>query len=530
MDETSTTPPSLRDFAIAVAFALPFLMPMAWIPAGRGASAMLLAGETLLNGASPYDPPWFFHDPGAALIAAIVRFFAPADLGAWSAIWALWQCATAASLALLARRIAGPFAAAAAALIYGASLAAFGFEALGRPETLAAWPLAAALSNLFREGRKPQFGVGLALGVASLFCLAAAGAMLAVVVYHFVKKRDGGVAVRWGGYELLGLLIPWLAAAAIGVAGGWWGSYVSTRLFVWPLMLPGSLAGRLSGVGLVPVSGVMAFGLVAALVIARSRRAAAPYALAAAVAALWVFSAMRSVISPGAELLALGPASLCAGLAIQAVVRFVRSRGGASRWWAVAVIAGALSASPIPEAVRQLRFVPEYLQGVDEVRYQGRFFDARTGFDSAVVLDLAHWLTSNAAPDDEVLVYGNEPGLNLWSRRRPACGFGSILPAVAERIGADAGLDACLRLQSPAVIVMQRDWRNWSAGTGLRSRVKTAPQSAVRDALARDYRHAQKLMGFDLYVRADRRPKAAPLATIFELNTRPAPQPSSSEN
>ena len=507
-------------FAVCLA-CLVILGPAAVTLPGRDQAAYALGGKAILEGGGPYRDVFDVHDPGVQLFNVIGSSFKTWKWETPGVLTLAWQLLTALMLFLFCEeRLKSRLAGIIAAVVYSVSITSLGFEGQGQPETFVALPLVLALFAWTRENRSrgSRFAGGLCVGAATLFSLNAFWAFAGYVVYRAVLKRAEKEAgrVRYGTYELLGFLAVIGACAALATAEGWLVPYFKLR-FVFAPAYESSLRGghtifrhlldMARGLARPVEPPVVAAGLALAAVGAWRRWIdRGPAALLIATTISLVFSfALRTVALPHQGALYWGAGMPLLGYAVSGATGRLKQRFG-SRMSGGAVsalvVVAVIAASPVSSAITKMNDLGAWLAGEDIVTFNGRFADAGSGFDAAEVRKAAAWIEANTAASDGIVVYGNEPGLFLFSGRRAACGLTNILPVAAIRpAGAEKPWLECVSAEQPKAIAVIEDARTWTRGYEIQGAHRTTVDPWTRKILKEDYVLKKKAGAIDLYLR-----------------------------
>ncbi len=511
----AVTDPALALVALATAL---LVFGFAFAPPTREAALAGLEGLSILGGLRESSAGILEGRIGASIFAGASLIFGserPADTLA--AAFALWHWMTALFVFLVARKTSR-LGAVLASIVYVAAIAADGTRTVFSPMGLVGLPLLFAFEFAASEGRRARVGFGIFFGAALLFSWEAIAILAAYAFdqHRRNRERPSRDRNRFGAYEVAGILVALGAAAIVTGLGGRPIDFLarliparSTFAFGLAFGLPTFAAS--SARFLAAAAGWVALGTRDATE-ASGRRLAC-----GSVIALWLISWTNAPNANDAHLPLVVVGALAVAGVFEAASRLpVFARFGACSWAALAL--GILAASPLPHAIRAIGFVGPYLGGEDEVAFHGRFFDHATGFDAALTVDAAHWIAGNTQEHDAIAVWGSEPSLFLYTGGPALCGFTTIVPILAGRDGARERFAKCLRDDPPKVIAVVRDPRHWTGGfAGARAFGVVWPE-ALRVAIRANYRRAQRVGGFDLYLRNDLTANHVPLATIYELN------------
>lgn len=490
------------------------LLPFAFAPLTREASLAAIDGLDIVRGEPGVANAVSSGEVGASLFAAAVSLVdveQPAQ--ALAAAFALWHWITAFFLYLVAKKSLA-YGGMTAAIVYAATIAVGGTRTVFSPISLAALPIVLALAFAMEERRRARIAFGVFIGVGIAF---ARETVLVVAAYAYDQfcrnaERETRKRNRFGAWELAGVFAGLFAVAAL--AGR------ATDI----VEVLRSILATHSRYAFDPVARWMDSALMLAAAVSwfalgtkDSAEASHRRLVAGSTILLWLASCLHPAGDAAAHLPLAGVGALAVAGAYAAMVRTQPFSRAAPRSAAI-LCSGILLASPLPGAVRAVDFIAPYLRGEDVVTFHGRFFEHDTGFDAAVTVDAAHWIAGNTDGGDAVAIWGSEPGIILHSGRTAMCGFTTIVPLLEGRVDELDRFEKCLKYDRPKVIAVVRNPRHWSGGFPVSDGHGISQPESLRAALRTDYNLAQRLGGFDLFLRNDLKAVHVPLATIFELN------------
>lgn len=509
----------------AALLALVLLAPTLEFPYGRDQATFAWVGHTISRGGMPYRDAWEVKPPGIYLAYAAVARVAPPGHGAMRALRLVdvgVAGTTAALLALLVCRLAGPAGAGAAAVAAGAWYAALylggTYWSLAQAESWANLPVVAAVLLLWpppgsagacglqAPGVRRAAMAGLLLGAAAL-CKFTALLPVIPVAARYLGRR-GRPAAACGA----GVLLPVLAAGAWLAAGGALGPYLEIQQgFVARYALLGesgpvgrlaSLVGHTAGWALANLPAVLLAG-VAFLPGAAwaGRRGLLPGAvLVGGLAAAWIqgkyFAYHWQSLYP---FLAVA-AAVGAGEA----VRLLRLPDTARSAWAILLPVcwclavqwplhrdGArLQAGLLPRAQWEKRFGQE---GQGDYNYQA------TARAAAAVRSLSR-------PGETVLVWGFEPAIYLLAERPAASRFFFNVPVTApfaERRWREELLREFAWAPPRVLVVVRGDAIPWASGRRDDSAAQLAAWPELRTLVDERFVPVHRIEDFQLYLRRD---------------------------
>lgn len=472
--------------AVVGAVTLAWWLPFSIEPPGRDQALFAAQGQALLDGAPLYTGIWEHKPPGVIVAYAAAQALFGRGFVAVHLLDALAGVATALLVAgLVWRHARNAAAAAAAGILYAAyhSGPAFGgFWCVAQAEVLMDPALAGALFALLgaREARKPERCYLLAgLLVAAAVGLKYSALPLALLPLPLLLDRslDLRGRLRRGAAFVCGLAGPAVPAAIYLAATGrlaafWTANVTFNRLHssVATISRSANLARQV----------VFEFDLLLPLYLA------AAAAIAAALLRRNAAGRARLPLLAGwTWLLALGgvfwqakfwlyhyhvlllPFALAAGCGIAAAASWL-ARAVPGKIVPAALLAAALALAAVPDArytsayVRAHRLVPALRGDIDRDAFFDTYRWGAPDYEALDTLRTARRIAAETGPRDRLFVWGFEPGLYVWSGRRPASRFFYDYPLMPRFESVHrayvAQLMDDLRAHPPArVVVVRRD-------------------------------------------------------------------------
>jgi hypothetical protein len=503
---------------------------------GRDQAIYAVVADELLHGAAPYAGAWDFKPPGIFFVFVLSRLFGRGEVAIRIVEVLAWLSLIYAGARLGRRHLGGALAG-----LWGGCLAAVVVSQLefwhtAQPESFAAVALVWAVLLASSDGLSPRRQLAAWAGAGA--CYAAAGLLKfplgggLVITWILLCRRTG---LRRSAPPLAGLrgaLRPTLALGAGALApvaltvayfaakgalrplwdtlfvftreytrlGGW-----SVRAFL--LGIYPALKDTLVGFSPLLLLGVL---LLAALPRVAPLGQAAAHALGAFAFALLAVPLQGKLFAYHyAPALAL--CAIFAGLGYHAA--FARARGLRGALTSVALLAvmaalfwhyPATRGTPIAYFDRvAMRARALRLPAPDRRQLLDRLSSA-ADVDNQQNREAAAWVAARTAPGSRLYVWGFEPALYDFSRRRPASRYIYNVPQRATWSAARyrPRLLADLAEQPPAAILVEKgDRYRWVTGDDRDSAEALGDFPELQALLARDYAIEKRSAKFDCYLR-----------------------------
>jgi len=420
------------------------------VPLERDEGDYAYHAQLLLQGVAPYTEAYEMRPPGVfAAYAALLAVFGETAEGLHAGLL-LMNAATLWLVARIADRGFGGAAGVAAGISFGAvtlSAATAGFTA--NTEHFVLFFALAGLAQLLLPDRPRPFVAGALLGLAVLMKQHAAVYFLpALVAVHWRSRAGCGDARGWRDAARLsaGAILPVTCALAAVAASG-----AFDRFWLWTVVIPAQYAAaatlasawdglRASAPPLAaPLAGYFALALLGVVQLLRTRHPARPFLAAFALATLAAIGAGLRFRPHGWLFLAPLVAFLAAaGVSWAASAWTARLRPHAAR-----ALVGALCVSPL---LLWLGWERDYLFTLSGAEISRRTFPGNPFAES---VEVGHELGQRARPEDRIAIFGSEPQILFYARRRSASPYILTYPLTEEHESAQP-------MQQEAIAAIER--------------------------------------------------------------------------
>ena len=432
------------------------------VPFARDQGVAALVATAILRGGAPYRDVYHFNFPGIFFAYAAAMKLFGAKVEAVNLFDDLYRLLTLLGIYGLARAVAGRRAAVWAGLFYGlfSTVLYNDYWDLAQKETFTVLPLTLAVGLVFRASRAlPE-----KLGWSRLFL---AGICTALACSFKPTVGMVGLAlaaeVAWPGRRRRSEVILGLACLLAGFAAGWIpllayllvthtgkdmleGVFIFGRFYGGQTYAGGTSALTLAlGRSLKWLLDWRALVVLSAAAVLYGRREQTPglrlLLLWTLASYLQVFLQMKFFSYHWVVL--FGPLAVLAGMGLAALFPERPRLSGPLLPLAAALLLAALLLGSLYDPARRYRRELLYdlgrIQAADFYRPYGKWGEG--DICVAAELAVAHYLHWNTGPEDPVLVFGLEPGLNFLAGRRPPTRFAYDLPLTADPRG-NAGFAA----------------------------------------------------------------------------------------
>ena len=472
------------------------------VPFARDQGVAALVAATILRGGAPYRDVYHFNFPGIFFAYALAMKLFQAKVEAVNLFDALYRLVTLAAIYGLTRQAAGRRAAVWAGLFYGlfSTVLYNDYWDLAQKETFTVLPVTVAVWLVYRAqwnaggGTRTTEGTRTTREKIGLSRLFLAGAATALACYFKPTVGMMGLflaaEVAWPGKRRPGESVRGIVSLGAGFIAGW---IPLLAYLLWTHTLGEMVAGVFiygrfyGGEAYTGIADVLKLSLARSAKWLLDWRALIVLSAAAAIQG-------RRARDPGLRLLLLwtlfgylhvflqmkffsyhwvvllGPLSVLSGMGMAAMFPERPRLSGPLLPVAAALVLGALLLGSLYEPARRYRRELLYdlglIQAVDFYRPYGKWGEG----DICVQAELAvaHYLHGNTGPQDRVLVFGLEPGINFLAGRWPPTRFAYDQPLTADPRG-NAGFAAYqaglrreflhdLQARPPAyVVVVEKD-------------------------------------------------------------------------
>ena len=484
---------------LLVAIVALMLLPGLFIGPSLDATIFSTVGWRLAAGDALYAEVWEHKPPGVFMPYTVAHLLTDTPGLAWATVWSVTlACIVGAALAvrsLLMQEGASPGAAGIAAALAGVGASSY-LVSLGggMSESFAVLPLAVAVSLACRGhwiASGVAAGTAIAISFQSLPVLAAIAAM--------GLARDAGLTLRRAARVTGGVLVvAGAVTAGVWLNGGL--AEAADALVAYPSAYV-AVARRAGGAlawGLLPWTVLVLLPLLLGVGLAIVNRRRLASSRAAAAAAAWILLAIVLIGLQGrfyahyATPLAI-PLSILAGLGIDAARRTLPRRGSTA-------LVG------IPFGAALLLSLAVGAVGARDEQEPVRASNRRAEAIAAAV-------RSRTDPGDAIFVWGNDSRVYELADRPPATRYVYLYPLLTHQYATGGVMEdvlAAFRSARPSVVI---DSGSIAEGQpGLPPMLIDRPVATdgrdldlldpMRDVITRDYRLAEVVEGWPLYVRS----------------------------
>lgn len=417
------------------------------IPFGRDQGVAAWVASTILSGGVPYRDAYHFNFPGVFFVYALAMKLFGRSVEAINLFDLIYRLATLLIIYRLGREIAGARAGLYAGALYGlfSTILFTNYWDIAQKETFTLLPISAAVLFVHQAGRSEK------LGGRKLFL---AGFMVAWACHFKPTLGLVGLAlaleVAWSGRQARRQTLEGELLLFAGFVAGW------IPLLIY-LLVTGSLAQMVEGVFVYGrFYGGQAYaspGKALVLAFLRTLKWALDWRALAALILVAVFAAGRDQPA-GRRLLIgwlvmsylnvlgqmkfftyhwiplLGPCSVLAGIGVVELFPRWPRRNSPLLAQAAALFLALLLVGSLYDPARRYRRELLYTLGLIPAEHFYRAYGDWGEGDICVRAELAvaEYLRRNTGPEQSVLVFGLEPGINFLAERRPPTRFAYDLP------------------------------------------------------------------------------------------------------
>ena len=430
------------------------------VPFGRDQGVAALVATTILDGGAPYRDVYHFNFPGIFFSYALAMKFFGRSVEAVNLFDLFYRLATLVAISGVGRAVSGNRAGLFAGLFYGlfSTVLYTDYWDIAQKETFTVLPVSLAVLFGFQATRPERLGLGrlfLAGVLVALAChfkptIGVVGLALAAEV-AWPGKRRGAESLRGLVVLAAGFFLGWVPLLVYLLASG------TLRDMIEGVFTYGRFYGGQAYAGL---------GKALGLALIRTAKWALDWRVLLALSIVSVIRAGRGKL-PGLRLLLfwtlaaylngmvqmkfftyhwiplLGPLSVLAGMGIPALFPERPRRRGPLLPLAAALFLALLLLGSLFDPARRYR--RELLYDLGLIQAEG-FYRAYGNWGEGDIciraeLKVADYLRRNTAPDEKVLVFGLEPGINFLAGRNSPTRFVYDLPLTTDTRG-NAGFAA----------------------------------------------------------------------------------------